>query len=113
MTKLFQKLVGGPQKQERTPEDEIDGLAAELEDVRRQLATLTDRLTSLESEPREIPTTVSLRSGMNLSKRTQALRQHRLGRASSEIAKDLEMPKAQIDLLVKVHRIISRQQLGS
>jgi hypothetical protein len=112
MIKLFQKLVGGAKKEDRRLEGEIDDLAGGLEEVRRELAVLAGRLSSLENEPREVPAAVALRSGMNLSKRTQALRQHRLGRASSEIARDLEMPKAQIDLLVKVHRIVSRQ-LGS
>jgi DNA-binding NarL/FixJ family response regulator len=83
----------------------------ELADMKRQVALLTGRLSSLESEPRETPVAVTLRSSMNLDRRTQALRLFRSGRTTPEIAKALDMPRAQIDLLVKVHQIVQTSRL--
>jgi O6-methylguanine-DNA--protein-cysteine methyltransferase len=86
-----------------------DSESTELSDLKHDLEALAARLTTLELEPRDSSVGVSLRSGMNLNKRTQALRQLRLGQATGDIAKNLEMPKAEVDLLVKVHRIVSQQ----
>ncbi len=45
-------------------------------------------------------------SGMNLSKRTQALRMSRRGERPEQIAAALGLPKKEVELLVKVHRIV-------
>ena len=44
--------------------------------------------------------------GLNLSKRSQALRMHRRGEAPEQIAEALELPLQEVDLLLKVHRIV-------
>ncbi len=72
-----------------------------------EINALAGRVTNLETEAREFSPQATIRGGMNLNKRTQALRQYRLGQASGEIAKSLGMPKAEVDLLLKVHRLIS------
>jgi len=46
------------------------------------------------------------RPGLNLSKRSQALRMHRHGETPEQIAKVLEVPLQEIDLLLKVHRLV-------
>jgi hypothetical protein len=96
------RAVASPQPKE---DDSLSSIVAGL---KWELASLADRLTALESEARETSAAVTIRSGMNLTKRTQALRQYRMGQASGEIAKSLEMPKAEVDLLLKVHRVVSR-----
>jgi hypothetical protein len=48
------------------------------------------------------------RSGLNLEKRAQALRLHRRGEAPSQIAAMLELPLQEVELLIKVHRIVLR-----
>jgi hypothetical protein len=45
------------------------------------------------------------RSGFNLGKRTQALRMHRQGDSTEKIAASLELPRQEVELLLKVHRI--------
>jgi len=45
-------------------------------------------------------------SGMNLSKRTQALRMSRRGERPERIAAALGLPQKEVELLVKVHRIV-------
>jgi len=96
-----------PQKEEE--EDPLPGLVAGL---KWELISLAERISALEgaasaSESRVVAGSAAIRSGMNLNRRTQALRQYRLGQASVDIAKTLEMPKAEVDLLLKVHRMVS------
>jgi hypothetical protein len=101
----FQKLMQVIAKQEPPEESNLPSIVAGL---KWELTSLAERLSSLESESREMPGSVSIRPGMNLNKRTQALRQYRLGQASPDIAKSLDMPRAEVDLLIKVHRIVSQ-----
>jgi hypothetical protein len=59
----------------------------------------------------ELPPSVQIlpgtpRSGLNMGKRTQALRMHRMGEASTRIAAALEVPVQEVELLLKVHRIV-------
>jgi DNA-binding NarL/FixJ family response regulator len=46
------------------------------------------------------------RAGMNVSKRSQVLRLHRKGDAPERIAAALELPIQEVDLLIKVHRVV-------
>jgi hypothetical protein len=46
------------------------------------------------------------RSGLNLTKRSQALERHRRGETPPEIAAALAIPRNEVELLVKVQRII-------
>jgi hypothetical protein len=95
------------------PENEQDPLSGVVAGLKWELISLADRIASLEGaasalESREVVGNATIRSGMNLNKRTQALRQYRLGQPSGEIAKTLDMPRAEVDLLLKVHRIVSQ-----
>ena len=46
------------------------------------------------------------RPGLNLQKRSQVLRMHRKGDPPDRIASALELPLQEVDLLIKVHRIV-------
>ncbi len=46
------------------------------------------------------------KAGLNLSRRSQALRMHRRGEPSEQIAASLAVSRQEIDLLLKVHRIV-------
>jgi hypothetical protein len=43
---------------------------------------------------------------MNLNRRSQALRLHRQGERPEQIASTLEVPRQEIELLIKVHQIV-------
>jgi hypothetical protein len=47
-----------------------------------------------------------VRPAMNLNKRSQALRLHRRGDPPEAIAASLGLPVQEVDLLIKVHRIV-------
>jgi hypothetical protein len=70
----------------------LDGQAAQLEDLQKHTAPATYAA---------IP-----RAGLNLSKRSQVLRMHRKGDPPDRIAAALEVPRQEVDLLIKVHRIV-------
>ena len=77
------------------------------------LRELQSRLEALAAEVHdmEVPAPVTLlpgvpRPGMNLSKRSQALRMHRRGEKPDQIARALELPLQEVELLLKVHRIV-------
>ena len=46
------------------------------------------------------------RSGLNLGKRSQALRLHRHGEAADKIAMNLDLPQADVKLLIKIHQAV-------
>jgi hypothetical protein len=69
-----------------------NSLAAELRDIRQQAPI------AVSSTPP--------RSGLNLTKRSQAIRMHRRGDPPDRIAAALEIPLQEVDLLLKVHRIV-------
>lgn len=47
-----------------------------------------------------------LRPGLNLTTRSQVLRLHRHGESAENIARVLEVPRQEVDLLLKVHGIV-------
>jgi hypothetical protein len=70
----------------------LDSQAAQLEDLRKEPTTA--------AQP-AVP-----RAGLNLSKRSQVLRMHRKGDPPDRIAVALQVPLQEVDLLLKVHRIV-------
>jgi|HubBroStandDraft_1064217.scaffolds.fasta_scaffold109864_3 hypothetical protein len=47
-------------------------------------------------------------AGLNTSLRGKVLKMHRLGQSPDRIAEALRVPKGEVDLLVKVHRVVMR-----
>ena len=54
--------------------------------------------------PVAFPVSMSLDTGMNLSKRVQILRLHRRGESSAHISSVLTIPVAQVELVLKLQR---------
>jgi len=64
-----------------------------------------------EARDREVQSAVTIpagrvRPGLNLTTRSQVLRMHRHGETVENIAKVLEVPRQEVDLLLKVHGIV-------
>ena len=70
----------------------VDGLAVQLHEVRAQ--------------PHPALPYAAPRGGLNLSRRSQALRLHRRGQPPGQIAAELEIPLQEVQLLLKVHEIV-------
>lgn len=78
---------------------------AALDELRTSLENLTAQVAELRSLPVAGPAG-PLRSGLNLTKRSQALRMHRRGDSPSEIASALALPHQEVELLLKVQKIV-------
>jgi len=83
---------------------------AALETISQRVESLTAELRDLEEQiPRSgvaLSSAPIPRTGLNLTKRAQALRMHRRGDPPDQIAALLELPLQEVDLLLKVHRIV-------
>ncbi len=79
---------------------------AELLAVRRELDACARRLWEIEQQAGAAPAPFGGKAALNLTKRSQALRMHRLGESAERIATALEIPHQEVDLLLKVHRIV-------
>lgn len=81
--------------------------------ARRNRAQLDGVLEQLkQSEPpaaEGTPPPPPPRSGMNLSKRVQALRLHRRGEDIGHIAAALGVPRGEVELLIRVQQISARR----
>lgn len=76
----------------------IDSLRREWCNLSAQLAEIRQQAAAVVPPPPK--------PGLNLNKRSQALRMHRRGDAPVEIASSLGIPLQEVDLLLKVHRIV-------
>lgn len=82
---------------------------AELED---QISSLRTALDACAGEIRRMEQQSAANPGglakpaFNVGKRSQALRMHRRGDSPETIATALELPRGEVDLLLKVHRIV-------
>jgi type II secretory pathway pseudopilin PulG len=83
--------------------DELQAAAAALQKAWHDQAA---ELADLQRQPQGGAVPASLRAGLNLCKRSQALRMYRKGDPPDRIAAALEVPLQEVDLLVKVHRIV-------
>ena len=78
---------------------------AALQATKEAVKDLTMQVQQIESQslPAPVP---HLRSGFNLSTRSQALRMHRRGESASQIAAALQVSVQEVELLLKVHQIV-------
>jgi hypothetical protein len=76
---------------------------ARLDAVQSSIDALGAEVRGLEGQPAG---PMSVKPGLNLSKRSQALRMHRRGEAPAQIAAALNIPSQEVELLIKVQRIV-------
>jgi hypothetical protein len=78
-----------------------------LQTMSQDLNALGAQLDDIQQHPPAAAAPASFRPGLNLSTRSQALRMHRQGEPPDRIAMALEVPVQEVDLLLKVHRIVA------
>jgi phage-related baseplate assembly protein len=93
------KLEARWRRQQSALEDAIQQMRADVEDLKTRLQEAEERAGLLVA-----PTPP--RSGLNLSKRTQALRMFHRGESPEQIAAALSIPENEVQLLLKVNRIL-------
>ena len=81
-------------------------------EAERQVESLREAVARVESDVNGLKEAAALpqgpvpRDGFNLSKRSHALRMNRRGEGAEQIAAALNVPRQEIDLLLKVHSIV-------
>lgn len=91
-------------RQDRRHADEIKGLkqtCLRLEDL---MLDVERRLQEAEERSAQLVPPPTSRSGLNLTKRTQAARMFRRGDQPEQIAATLCLPRNEVDLLLKVQK---------
>lgn len=101
----MRRLHRGRQDERRQVED----LEKALSEARLAVQALETDLRAVEGQTGMLVSPAPTRSGLNLSRRTQVLRMHRSGQDNAGIAAALALPRSEVDLLIKVHRIIVEQ----
>jgi DNA-binding NarL/FixJ family response regulator len=85
---------------ESRTETSLQALQTKLEELRAEAQDVTH-------QPQVVnPTPAVPRPGMNLTTRSQVLRLNRRGESVEQIARILTVPRQEVELLLKVHRIV-------
>jgi hypothetical protein len=82
-----------------TARAEVERLRVELDEIRQRVRDAEENAGLLVPPPPAL-------SGLNLGKRSQAIRMFRRGGTPGQIATALRVPEREVDLLIKVHRIV-------
>jgi anti-sigma28 factor (negative regulator of flagellin synthesis) len=72
------------------------------------MSALIQRLDQFETSIHSSVAPTGNGSSVNSTIRSKALKMHRLGQSPERIAATLRVPKGEVDLLVKVHKIVMR-----
>ena len=84
-------------------------LRVEVESLHASQAVMEAALKEIEEQSGALVPPPPSSSGLNLSKRSQVLRRHRIGEDPDQIAAALNLPRTEVDLLLKVNRIVLEQ----
>ncbi len=79
-------------------------LASAVQALRSDLENLASQIR--DGQPSQPLLAAAPRNGLNLAKRSQALRLNRRGTSPAQIAATLELPLQEVELLLKVDRIV-------
>jgi hypothetical protein len=96
-------VVGEIERRSKAGEERCEAI---VESLRATQSALEAELREIREQPSIGVSPTSPKPGLNLSTRSQALRMHRRGDPPDRIAATLDIPLQEVDLLVKVHRIV-------
>jgi len=86
---------------------ELGQVRSSLDVLRLQVGQLERRLCAAEERVEEPPPSLLPVPGMNLTRRSQVLRMARRGDEPGRIAAELGLPESEVELLLKVQRILT------
>jgi hypothetical protein len=93
-------------------QDDAARLSSEALAMGASLADLTSRTAELETTMAVVASAKrdrTLATGIDANQRTQVIRMTKRGDRPEQIAAELNVPKNEVDLLLKVHRAVVRQ----
>jgi hypothetical protein len=95
-------------KLEKRLEVETMRLSGEIGELKGQILELEQTENSLSSGTAAPGSVAATGNSVNNTLRSKVLKLHRLGQPLDRIAGSLRVPKGEVDLLVKVHKIVMR-----
>jgi hypothetical protein len=101
LNRSFCKLRARVSKCETT----LEAAAAQISEAIRDMQ---GKIAEWEKIDADQPPGGALGTGLNTTLRSKVLKMHRLGQSLDRIAETLRVPKGEVELLVKVHRIVMR-----
>ena len=102
---LFVSLKWELQRSRGKLRQELLRAQSENRHLKRQMEEISVRLEDAEDRAGVLVPPVPPRSGLNLGRRTQVIRMWRRGDGADVIAASLCLPKNEVELLLKVHRL--------
>ncbi len=102
---LFLSLKREPSRAAASDRDWKDEIERIREGYENRLELLERRLRATEDRSTALVPPAPLRSGFNLNKRTQVLRLSRQGEKPASIAAALQLPRAEVELLLRVEEL--------
>ncbi|HWC98023.1 MAG TPA: hypothetical protein VG456_14785 [Candidatus Sulfopaludibacter sp.] len=90
----------------RAPEPVSAEADPAIQGLRHDLDGLAAQIHAMQQLPMQNSAPAPPRGGLNLAKRSQALRLHRHGNPAGQIASVLDIPLQEVELLLKVHQIV-------
>lgn len=103
MNRTIWKLRKKVGRHESKLEATVVRLAEEIDNLSRKMA---ERDEADAAQPAAGAPTLA--TGLNTTLRSKVLKMHRMGQSMDHIADSLQVPKGEVDLLVKVHRVVMR-----
>jgi hypothetical protein len=95
-------------RNEKTLETETARLSAEIVELKGQIKELEQNDHSLPPATPATGAAGAAATTVSSTLRSKVLKMHRLGQSPDRIAGALRVPKGEVDLLVKVHKIVMR-----
>jgi hypothetical protein len=92
------KIVASAQTAQREMGLTLDSLTKQLEAIAADIRLMQERVDRTVTPPLAV-------SGLNLNKRSLALRMHRRGESAAQIASALTLPEREVELLLKVQQV--------
>jgi hypothetical protein len=78
-----------------------------IEELRQRALAVDTRVSRLELKPEPEPASATAQPGaLNLTRRSQAIQRSRRGESPGQIAAALNIPLGEVELLLKVHRMV-------
>lgn len=110
---LLVAVMRGARRAAASLEDERTETDARIETLKLRLSDAESRLAELEEDAGVLVPPEPPRSGMNLARRSEALRRLRKGESAAEIAAAMGIAVGELELLAKVQKMLLAADRGA
>lgn len=112
LSQRVRQLRARASQQEKTLEAETTRVSGEMADLKNRMSELERELEQARHASDTTLPASPVASSVNHTLRSKVLKMHRLGQSADRIAGSLRVAQGEVDLLVKVHKIVMRPYEG-